>query len=50
VKLFVEHCYNRSPREDLKDLGIRPELYADETDTGTDLSVAATTLSKAKGK
>ena len=27
-------------------MGIRPELYAEETDTGTVLPVAATTLSK----
>jgi hypothetical protein len=34
VKLLVEHCYKRSPkgkdhknaRDDLKELGIRPEL------------------------
>jgi hypothetical protein len=30
----------------LKELGIRPELYAEETETGTNLPVAATTLSK----
>jgi hypothetical protein len=29
----------------LKELGIRPELYAEETETGTNLPVAATTLS-----
>jgi hypothetical protein len=54
VKLLVEHCYNRSPkekdhknaREDLKELGIRPELYAEETETRTNLPVVATTLSK----
>jgi hypothetical protein len=53
VKLLVEHCYNRSPkkyhknaREDLKELGIRSELYAKETETGTNLPIAATTLSK----
>jgi hypothetical protein len=54
----VEHCYNRSPkekiikntREDLKELGIRPELYVEETETGTNLPVAATTLSKAEIK
>jgi hypothetical protein len=53
VKLLVEHCYNRSSkekkyknaREDLNDLRIRPELYTEEIDTGTDLLVAATTLS-----
>jgi hypothetical protein len=31
-------------------MGIRPELYAEETDMGTDLSVAATTLSKTERK
>lgn len=31
-------------------MGIRPELYAEETDTGTDLPVAATTLSKSERK
>ena len=31
-------------------MGIRPELYAEETDNGTDLLVAATTLSKAERK
>jgi hypothetical protein len=58
VKLLVEHYYNRSPkgkdhinaREDLKELGIRPELYAEETVMGTNLPVAATTLSKAERK
>jgi hypothetical protein len=35
VKLLVEHCYNRSPKE---------------TRTGTNLPVVATTLSKAKRK
>jgi hypothetical protein len=37
---------HKNAREDLKELGIRPELYAEETETGTNLSVAATTLSK----
>jgi hypothetical protein len=37
-------------REDLKELGIRPELYAKETEMRTNLPVAATTLSKAKVK
>jgi hypothetical protein len=36
--------------EDLKELGIRPELYAEETETGTNLLVAATNLSKAERK
>jgi hypothetical protein len=40
----------KNAREDLKELGIRPELYAEETETGTNLSVAATTLSKAERK
>jgi hypothetical protein len=34
--------------EDLKELGIRPDLYVKETETGTNLPVAATTLSKAE--
>jgi hypothetical protein len=41
---------HKNAREDLKDMGIRPELYAEETDTGTDLPVAATTLSKTERK
>jgi hypothetical protein len=36
--------------QDLKDLGIRPELYAEETKMGTNLPVTATTLSKAERK
>jgi hypothetical protein len=36
--------------EDIKDLGIRLELYAKGTETGTNLPVAATTLSKAERK
>jgi hypothetical protein len=35
---------------DIKELGIRSELYAEETETGTNLSVAAITLSKAERK
>jgi hypothetical protein len=35
-------------RENLKELGIRSELYAEETKTGTNLPVAATTLTKAE--
>jgi hypothetical protein len=42
--------YRKNSREDLKELGIRPELYAEETDTGMNLPVAATTLSKAERK
>jgi hypothetical protein len=38
----------KNVREDLKDLGIRPELYAEETEMRTDLPVAATTLLKAE--
>jgi hypothetical protein len=41
---------HKNAREDLKDMGIRPELYAEETDTGIDLPVAATTLSKTERK
>jgi hypothetical protein len=58
VKLLVEHCNNRhtkekiikNAREDLKELSIRPELYTEEAETGTNLPVAATTLSKAERK
>jgi hypothetical protein len=39
---------HKNAREDLKELGIRPELYEEETKTGTNLPVAATTLSKAE--
>jgi hypothetical protein len=41
---------NKNAREDLKELGIRLELYAEETETGPNLPVAATTLSKAERK
>jgi hypothetical protein len=41
---------HKNAREDLKELGIRSELYAEETDTVTNLPVAATTLSKAERK
>jgi hypothetical protein len=41
---------HKNAREDLKELGIRPELYAEVTETGTNLPVAATTLSKAERK
>jgi hypothetical protein len=37
---------HKNSREDFKDLGIRPELYVEETEMGTDLPVVATTLSK----
>jgi hypothetical protein len=39
---------HKNARDDLKDLGIRPLLYAEKTDTGTDLPVTVTTLSKAE--
>jgi hypothetical protein len=35
---------------DLKELGIRPELYAEESETGTNLPIAATNSSKAQRK
>jgi hypothetical protein len=41
---------HKNAREDLKELGIRPELYAEETEMGTNLPVAAITLSKAERK
>jgi hypothetical protein len=41
---------HKNGREGLKELGIRPELYAEETETGSNLPVAATTLSKAERK
>jgi hypothetical protein len=41
---------HKNARENLKDLGIWPELYTEETETGMNLPVAATTLSKAKRK
>jgi hypothetical protein len=41
---------HKNAMEDLKELGIRPELYAEETETGTNLLVAATNLSKAERK
>jgi hypothetical protein len=42
--------YHKNLSEDLKELSIRPELYAKETETGTNLPVDATTLSKAERK
>jgi hypothetical protein len=36
--------------KDLKEPGIRLELYVEETETGTNLLVAATTLSKEERK
>jgi hypothetical protein len=41
---------HKNAREDLKDLGIRPELYAEEIETRTDLLVVASTLSKQREK
>jgi hypothetical protein len=41
---------HKNAREDLIELGIRPELYAKETEMGMDLPVAATTLSKEEKK
>jgi hypothetical protein len=41
---------HQNAREDLKELGIRPELYAEEAEMGTNLPVAATTLPKAERK
>jgi hypothetical protein len=41
---------HKNTREDLKELSIRPELYAEQTETGTNLLIAATTLSKAERK
>jgi hypothetical protein len=41
---------HKNAREDLKELGIRPELYAEEIETGTNLLIAATTLSMAERK
>jgi hypothetical protein len=40
----------KNAREDLKELAIRPELYAEETEKGTNLPVVATTLSKVERK
>jgi hypothetical protein len=39
---------HKNSREDLKELGIRPELFAEETETGMNLPVAVTTLSNAE--
>jgi hypothetical protein len=41
---------HKNAKEDLKELVIRPELYAEETKVGTNILVAATTLSKAERK
>jgi hypothetical protein len=39
---------HKNAREDLKELVIRLELYAEETETGTNLPIATTTLSRAE--
>jgi hypothetical protein len=39
---------NQNSMDYLKDLGIRLELYAEETEMGRNLPIAATTLSKAE--
>jgi hypothetical protein len=41
---------HKNAREDLKEMGIRRELYAEETKMRTNLPVAAATLSKAERK
>jgi hypothetical protein len=41
---------HKNAREDLKELCIRPELYAEKTKTERNLPVAAITLSKAERK
>jgi hypothetical protein len=41
---------HKNAREDLIELDIRPELYAEETEMGTNLPIAATTLSKVERK
>jgi hypothetical protein len=46
----VQKKDHKNAREDLKELGIRPKLYAEETEKGRNLPVAATTLSKAERK
>jgi hypothetical protein len=50
VKLLVEYCIRKRSREDLKELGIRPDLYAEEAKTRMNLPFVATTLSKAERK
>jgi hypothetical protein len=42
--------YHKNAREDLKELGIKPELYAKETETRTNRPFAATPLSMAERK
>jgi hypothetical protein len=41
---------HKNAREDLKELGIRPELYVEETETGTNHPVVATTLKRQREK
>lgn len=41
---------HENARADLQEMGIRPELYAEETEYGHDLPVAATTMSKKERK
>jgi hypothetical protein len=41
---------HKNASEDLKELGIRPELYVEEIETRTNLLIAATTLSKEREK
>jgi hypothetical protein len=41
---------HKNARDDLKELGIRSELYVEEIEKGTNLSVAATTLSEVERK
>jgi hypothetical protein len=48
LQLMFKRKDHKNAREDIKELGIRPEFYGEETETGTNLPVAATTLSKAE--
>jgi hypothetical protein len=48
--LLQQKSKRKDHKNDLKELGIRPELYAEETEIGTNLPVAATTLSKVERK
>jgi hypothetical protein len=41
---------HKNAREDLEELAIRSKLYAEDLETGTNLPVAATTLSKVERK
>jgi hypothetical protein len=40
----------KNAREDHKELGIRPELYAEKTEMGIDVPTTASTLSQAERK